>query len=109
MSKMQSIQISDDDCKKYGISIEDFQKYDKNGDHLINANEFFGGAMNNLSIFDAFKSLALQSGSYVDNDGSQTNKTEGDTTNRKDVSNQYSLLRPNVKGGFLANHYDYMA
>lgn len=119
MSKMQSMLISDDDCKKYGISIQDFQKYDKNGDHAIDANEFFGGAMSNLSIFNAFKSQALQNNAFVDNEGLQTNPAEyganqkngmqGLNNNQYALSNQYNLSHPNLKNRFLANNYDFMA
>ncbi len=40
LPKIQGITISSDDREKYGISLDDLRKVDKDGDWLITADEF---------------------------------------------------------------------
>lgn len=105
--KIQSLELSSKDCKKYGINEDDFDKADKNHDGRINASEFLSSGINILSIFNAFKTMAVPVGGFEEktnqNDLSQNS---GNDTNK---NNTYNLSRPNVSNPYTANHYDYLA
>lgn len=112
--KLSTVQISSDDCKKYGIDIQDFYKIDKNEDGLIDSDEFLSGGLGNLSVFNAFKSLAEPMGAYQDPQSiGQDNQANGMNNQanafNSNKQNQYSLQHPNVTNPGFANKCDFLA
>ena len=122
LPKIQSLVISSDDREKYGISLEDWEKVDKDGDWLITADEFLSSGMNISSIFNAYKTLAMSNDAYVSpseeakmNTNMQANgqgNMFANNPNKQYGQNpygSYNLMHPNVKGSGLGNTHDFMA
>lgn len=106
-TKIQSIRISSDDCEKYGIKIEDFNKFDKNEDGLIDAKEFLGGGISEISIFNAFKTMAKPVGGFTDQKVDNNEEEQQSPANHQ--NKMYGLNHPNVSNPLKAQKYDYLA
>ena len=130
LPKIQSLVISSDDREKNGISLDDWEKVDKDGDGLITADEFLSSGMSISSIFNAYKMLAMSNNAYVTpseeakmNTNMQANgvanmQANGQGNRFANNSNMqygqnpygsYHLMHPNVKGSGLGNTHDFMA
>ena len=122
LPKIQGITISSDDREKYGISLDDWKKVDKDGDWLITADEFLASGMSTSSIFNAYKTLAMSNDAYVSpseeakmNTNMQANgqgNMFANNPNKQYGQNpygSYNLMHPNVKGSGLGNTHDFMA
>ena len=126
LPKIQGITISSDDREKYGISLDDWRKVDKDGDWLITADEFLSSGMSISSIFNAYKMLAKSNNAYVSpseeanmNPNMKANgpaNMQGNmfanNPNKQYGQNpygSYNLMHPNVKGSGLGNIHDFMA
>ena len=122
LPKIQSLVISSDDREKYGISLEDWEKVDKDGDWLITADEFLSSGMSIASVFNAYKTLAKSNDAYVTpseeakmNTNMQANGQGNMFANNSNMqygqnpNGSYNLMHPNVKGSGLGNIHDFMA
>lgn len=122
LPKIQGITISSDDREKYGISLDDWKKVDKDGDWLITADEFLASGMSTSSIFNAYKTLAMSNNAYVSpseeakmNTNMQANGQGNMFANNSNMQygqnpyGSYNLMHPNVKGSGLGNIHDFLA
>lgn len=122
--KIQSLQLEDRDCKKYGIPPDVFQKVDKNNDGLITADEFLTSGLSQLTIVNAFKTIAKESGGFLEGDlrkraengedvqnvlKNKKPQNTSDTKNLQAKNNNFNLNHPMVTNPALAQKYDYMA
>lgn len=108
-TKLGSIELTSQDCKKYGIKADDFEKADINGDGIITSDEFLSRGINTVSIFNAFKTMAAPMGAFVDaNDSTDLNQeiAQNSETGKKQ---NYNVTHPNDSSPFRANTYDYLA
>lgn len=105
-SKIQSVRISYDDCKKYGIKIEDFNKADKNEDGLIDADEFLTEGITELSIFNAFKQLAKSVNGYCEENNNNNNQKNLTLNNTNEIS---APKNPNISPAFCGQNCNYLA
>ena len=118
LPKIQGITISSDDREKYGISLDDWKKVDKDGDWLITADEFLASGMGISSIFNAYKTLAMSNNAYVSpseeanmNPNMQGNMFANNPNMQygQNPYGSYNLMHPNVKGSGLGNTHDFLA
>lgn len=111
LPQIQTITINSKDAEKYGIKSEDWAKVDTNNDGIITASEFINKGMNISSIFNTYKTLATNTGAYIE--GPQQTQTLDPINDRNFAQNSvqqpFSLNHPQVKNSFLANNCDFMA
>ena len=121
-SKIQPIVLRDTDIKKYSIDTEEFAKVDKNQDGIITSSEFLSSGLMFQSIFNAYRSKALEndafitdnrqiaameSGQGLQNNGMQSPQNLQNRQNRN--NNGFNLNHPNVSSPSIAQSYDYLA
>ena len=108
VSKCKSINISRDDCEKYGIKSDDWDKVDKNKDGLIDIGEILLNGKDVLTINNAYKALAAKNNGYIDSTNAVKRQSFNNTQNQTANSN-FNLSHPNVSSPILANKCDYFA
>lgn len=100
--KLQKITISSDDCDKYGIEIEDFNKIDKDKDGLISASEFLSFGIRFPSVFKAFKKQATKiEGAYTESSGMLAQNND---YNKNRLSNPIQQQKNSLTHPSIANH-----
>ena len=118
-SKIQPIVLTEDDIKKYSIDKKEFANSDKNKDGIISANEFLSSGLMSQSVFNAFKSKALEKDAFVtDNSkiaamesgqGVQNTGMKSQQNRQNQNNNWFNLNHPNVSSPLVAQNYDYLA
>ena len=118
-SKIQPIVLTEDDIKKYSIDKKEFANSDKNKDGIISANEFLSSGLMSQSVFNAFKSKALEKDAFVtDNSkiaamesgqGVQNTGMQSQQNRQNQNNNWFNLNHPNVSSPLVAQSYDYLA
>lgn len=118
-SKIQPIVLTEDDIKKYSIDKKEFANSDKNKDGIISANEFLSSGLMSQSVFNAFKSKALEKDAFVtDNSkiaamesgqGVQNTGMQSQQNRQNQNNNWFNLNHPNVSSPLVAQNYDYLA
>ena len=118
-SKIQPIVLTEDDIKKYSIDKKEFANSDKNKDGIISANEFLSSGLMSQSVFNAFKSKALEKDAFVtDNSkiaamesgqGVQNTGMQSQQNRQNQNNNGFNLNHPNVSSPLVAQSYDYLA